>query len=112
MSRTGRGRAGGPGRRAGGRRAGGDGRVRGRNTERVRCDVKKGAFHEQVEAVQRQPERTRLSKNDPALKALNALAEILESLDRAAQLKALAAACVSLGMLDDAERFIRMLREE
>lgn len=54
----------------------------------------------------------RLTKDDPALAALNAMAEILDPLDRPAQLRILASACTHLGHTDEAIWFLEALKRE
>jgi hypothetical protein len=57
-------------------------------------------------------EAARLRKDDPALKAMNKIAKLLDPFDRTAQLKIWIGVCTQLGYLDEAERFLSQLREE
>ncbi len=54
----------------------------------------------------------RLSPEDPALVALNQIAQILGPLSREKQLRTLASACVAIGEDDHAQRFLAILRND
>jgi len=53
-----------------------------------------------------------MSIDDPVLRAINRMAEILEPFDRTDQLRVLASTCISFGMLDEADQFILQLRAD
>jgi hypothetical protein len=55
-------------------------------------------------------EPPRLSPDAPVLKAINEIAKILGPYDRTEQLKALAQACVQMGMYDHAQQFLTELQ--